>query len=113
MTGDDKFLLFPWFDKKGVKRYLGAKYENISKGKLTITTKEGQKLTLEADTIMTALPLSPNTEIMNSLKGKAPEVYFVGDCNDPKLISEATATGAVTRQCYLGRITNNQLPNTK
>ncbi len=26
MTGDDKALLFPWFDKKAVKRCLGVKY---------------------------------------------------------------------------------------
>jgi 2,4-dienoyl-CoA reductase (NADPH2) len=96
MTGDDKALLFPWFDRKGVKRHLGVKFESIANGKLNILTKEGQKMTLEADTIMTALPLSPNDELMNKFKGKAPEVYFVGDCADPKLIAEATATGALT-----------------
>jgi 2,4-dienoyl-CoA reductase (NADPH2) len=94
MTGDDKYLLFPWFDKKNVKRYLGVKYNSMSKGKLNITTADGKSLTLEADAIMTALPLSPNNDIMNKLKGKAPEVYYVGDCQDPKLIAEATATGA-------------------
>ncbi len=96
MTGDDKALLFPWFDKKGVKRYLGVKFDSISNGKLNITTKDGEKLELEAKTLMTALPLSPNSELMAKFKGKAPEVYFVGDCNDPKLIAEATATGALT-----------------
>ena len=37
-----------------------------------------------------------NDELMAKFKGKAPEVYFVGDCADPKLIAEATATGALT-----------------
>jgi 2,4-dienoyl-CoA reductase (NADPH2) len=96
MTGDDKALLFPWFDKKGVKRYLGAKLERIANGKLNIVTKEGEKITLEADTLMTALPLAPNDDLMKKFQGKAPEVYFVGDCSDPKLIAEATATGALT-----------------
>jgi 2,4-dienoyl-CoA reductase (NADPH2) len=96
MTGDDKALLFPWFDRKGVKRYLGAKLESIGSGKLNIVTKEGEKITLEADTLMTALPLSPNDALMKQLRGKAPEIYFVGDCSDPKLIAEATATGALT-----------------
>jgi 2,4-dienoyl-CoA reductase (NADPH2) len=95
MTGDDKALLFPWFEKKGVKRYLGAKLEKIGRGNLEITTREGQKLTLQADSLMTALPLSPNRELMDFYKGKAPEVYFVGDCSDPKLIAEATSTGAL------------------
>jgi 2,4-dienoyl-CoA reductase (NADPH2) len=96
MTGDDKYLLFPWFDRKKVTRYMGIKYRNIKNGKVTIQTKDGRELTLEADTVLTALPLSPNKEVMSSLKGKAPEVYFIGDCNDPKLIAEATASGATT-----------------
>ena len=29
-----------------------------------------------------------NDELMAKFKGKAPEVYFVGDCADPKLIAE-------------------------
>ena len=60
MTGDDKYLLFPWFDKKGVKRYIGAGYKNIASGRLTITTKEGKEETIQADTIITTLPLDPN-----------------------------------------------------
>jgi 2,4-dienoyl-CoA reductase (NADPH2) len=95
MTGDDKFQLFPWLDKKGAKRYLGVKYNSISKGKLNITTKEGQNLTLEADTILTTLPLSSNTEVIQRLKDRAPEVYFTGDCQDPQLMAEATASGAI------------------
>jgi 2,4-dienoyl-CoA reductase (NADPH2) len=94
MTGDDLFQLAPWLDKKGVKRYLGVQFNSISKGKLNITTKEGQRVTLEADTIMTALPMSINNEIMKNMMGKAAEVYFVGDCPDPKLIAEASATGS-------------------
>jgi pyruvate/2-oxoglutarate dehydrogenase complex dihydrolipoamide dehydrogenase (E3) component len=96
MTGDDKALLFPWFDKKGVKRYLGVKYDKISNGQLQITTQEGKTMTLSADTIMAALPLEANTEIMRQFKGLAPEVYFIGDCNDPKLIAQATAAGSLT-----------------
>jgi 2,4-dienoyl-CoA reductase (NADPH2) len=95
MTVDDKSLLFPWFDKKGVKRYLGVKLEKISKGSLELITPEGQKITLRADSLMTALPLSPNKETMDYFRGKAAEVFFVGDCCDPKLIAEATAAGAL------------------
>ncbi|HSW58752.1 MAG TPA: FAD-dependent oxidoreductase, partial [Dehalococcoidales bacterium] len=96
MTGDDKALLFPWFDKKGVIQHMGVKYEVVSKGQLKITDKKGKKLTLSADTIMAALPLSQNKEAMQALKGQAPEVYFIGDCHDPKLIAEATAAGSLT-----------------
>jgi hypothetical protein len=45
---------------------------------------------------MTAPPVSPNSEMMDLMKGKAPEVYFVGDCGDPRFVAEATASGALT-----------------
>lgn len=95
MTGDDKFLLFPWFERKGVKRHLGVKFDKIAKGKLDVTTKDGKQMTVEADTIMTALPLSQNSEVLKQMKSLAPEVYFIGDCNDPKLIAEAVASGSL------------------
>jgi 2,4-dienoyl-CoA reductase (NADPH2) len=95
MTGDDKALLFPWFDKKGVKCLMGVKYEKIATGQLQITTSEGQKMTLSADTIMAALPLNPLNGESKQFQDLAPEVYFIGDCHDPKLIAEATAAGSL------------------
>lgn len=94
MTGDDKFQLFPWFDERGVRRYLGVRYLETSTGELIIMDKAGHRFILKADTIMTALPLSPNTELADSFKGKAPEVYFIGDCQEPGLIADATYAGA-------------------
>jgi len=95
MTGDDKYLLFPWFEKKGVKMHLGVKFNQISGGKLNITTREGKNETLDADTIITSLPLKPDTDIINVMTGKAQEVYFIGDCKEPKLIPDAIAAGAI------------------
>jgi hypothetical protein len=44
---------------------------------------------------MTSLPLQPNNAMLNAFKELAKEVYFVGDCSDPKLIAEATSTGSL------------------
>ncbi len=95
MTGDDKYLLFPWFDKKGVKRYLGAKFGNINGKTMSITTRDGSNVTLEADTFVTALPLEANNDLINKITGKAKEVYFIGDAKEPKLIADAVAAGAI------------------
>jgi len=95
MTGDDLFLLKPWLEKKGVKIYLGVKYNQISGGMLNITTKEGKNVTLEADTIITSLPLKPDIDVIKVMTGKAAEVYFIGDCKEPRLIPDATAAGAI------------------
>jgi 2,4-dienoyl-CoA reductase (NADPH2) len=86
--------LLNWLEEKGVAMLAGAKYEEIIDEGLTITTKEGERQTIEADTIVTALPLLPNTALLESLKGSAPEVYAVGDCKEPHLIVDAIADGA-------------------
>ena len=86
--------LFTWFRKKGVTLISGVKeYVEITDKGLTIINRDGVKQTLEADTIIPALPLTPNMELYESLKGKAPEIYAVGDCKEPLLIADAISAG--------------------
>lgn len=86
--------LLNWLDEKGVAMLPGVKYEEITDQGLTITTKEGKKQTIEADTIVTAMPLLPNTELLTELESIVPEVYAIGDCKDPHLIVDAIADGS-------------------
>jgi 2,4-dienoyl-CoA reductase (NADPH2) len=88
-----KTRLFYWFRKKGVSLITGAKLEEVTEKGLTIITKEGQQQTLEADSIIPALPLLPNTDMVKALQGKAPEIYAIGDCEKPGIIPDATAAG--------------------
>jgi len=85
--------LFNWFEKKGVTMMTDVKYEEITDKGLTITTKDGKKLTLEADSIIPVTPSAPNNRLFESLQGKVPEVYAVGDCREPRLIIDAIADG--------------------
>jgi 2,4-dienoyl-CoA reductase (NADPH2) len=86
--------LLDWLDGKGVTMLSGVQYEEITDNGLIVTTKEGERLTLEADTIVTALPLLPNTGLYESLEGSAPEVHAIGDCREPHLIVDAVADGS-------------------
>ncbi len=88
--------LFMWFQKKAVTMLSGVKYEEITDKGLTIITREGEKQTIETDSIVPILPLLSNTELLNSLEGKVPEIYAVGDCREPLLIVDAIADGART-----------------
>lgn len=89
--------LFIWFRKKGVRLVSGIKeYVEITDQGLTVINREGQKETLEADSIIPALPLKSNLDLMKSLEGKVPEIYAVGDCKEPLLIADAIGTGART-----------------
>jgi len=91
---EDQMRFFPWLDKKGIVRYTEAIYEEVTDKGLVITTKEGEKKTLEADTILVTLPYLPNNDIIKSLAGKAPEIYNIGSGAEPGLIVNAIADGA-------------------
>jgi len=89
-----KRRLFAWLAKKGVDMMCEVKYDKITDGGLTIITKEGKKQTIEADTVVLAMPLTPNTELYRALEGKVREIYHIGDCREPGLILEAIADGS-------------------
>jgi thioredoxin reductase len=91
---EDLMRFLPWLDKKGITRYTEAKFEEVTDAGLVITTKEGEKKTLEADTILVTLPYLPNRAMTESLEGKVPETYVIGSCVEPGLIVNAIADGA-------------------
>jgi len=93
LVPERKNRLFVWFRKKGVILMSGVKLEEITNKGLTITTKEGKKQTIEADSILPAMPLAPNIELLQSLEGKVPEIYPIGDFKEPGLIPDAIAGG--------------------
>jgi 2,4-dienoyl-CoA reductase (NADPH2) len=88
-----KTLLLNWLTSKGTAMLAGVKYEEIKNRGLSISDKDGKKQVIQADTILTALPLLPDTTFLKSLEGAAPEVYSVGDCHDPQLTVNAIADG--------------------
>jgi NADH dehydrogenase FAD-containing subunit len=85
--------LLMWLADKGVTMMAKVKYEKITDKGLTITQK-GKRQTIEADTIVAALPLKQNTELLESLKDDVPEVFPIGDSREPHLIIDAIADGS-------------------
>jgi 2,4-dienoyl-CoA reductase (NADPH2) len=100
MLGEGMFFhlrgaLFRWFKKKGVTLIPGVKeYVEITDRGLTIINAAGEKQTVEADSIVPALPLAPDTSLLKTLKGKIPEIYAIGDCQEPRQIVDAIADGS-------------------
>ena len=97
LVGIMQEYLFTWFDKKGVIRIGGIKeYVGITGEGLSIINREGEKETLGADTIVPALSLIPNAAMVDKIKNMVPEVYAIGDCQEPSLIVDAIGTGLRT-----------------
>ena len=86
--------LVQWLKKRGVKVLTDVAFEEITDEGLTITTKDGKKETIEADSIVTALPLSPNTALLQAIDGKCGEVYSIGDCREAHRIIHAVCDGS-------------------
>jgi 2,4-dienoyl-CoA reductase (NADPH2) len=86
--------LLSWFGRKGVASITGASSVEITKNGVTVKTKDGKKQTIEADTVVPAMPLTENTGLVEALKGKVPEVYAVGDCKELLLIVDAIGTSS-------------------
>jgi len=86
-------LVLEWFGKKGVTTINGVKSIEITDQGVVITTKQGDKQTIEADSIIPTAPLAPNIVLLKSLEGKVPEVYAIGDCKEPRMIVDAIADG--------------------
>jgi thioredoxin reductase len=93
MYPERKTRLFYWFDKKGVERLAGVKLVEITGKGLTLVTKEGVERTIDADSVVCAMPFTGNHDLEDALQGKVPEVYSIGDCSEPGLIPDATAAG--------------------
>jgi 2,4-dienoyl-CoA reductase-like NADH-dependent reductase (Old Yellow Enzyme family)/thioredoxin reductase len=88
-----RILLLPWLERKGTEILTEVRYDSISDTGITVTGRDGHPRTLEADTIIVALPLRPNPRPAEVLKNMAPEIRVVGDCSQPGLIIDAIADG--------------------
>ncbi|HEY96008.1 MAG TPA: FAD-dependent oxidoreductase [Dehalococcoidia bacterium] len=89
--------LSAWLEKKNVTFINGAReYSRVNNDGLIIVDKNGKERLIEADNIIPALPLAPDTRLLPKIKGMVPEVYAVGDCKEPLLIVDAINSGMTT-----------------
>jgi 2,4-dienoyl-CoA reductase (NADPH2) len=92
ILGGEPLMRFPSLQK--VVARPEVKYEEITDKGLIVTTREGQRQTIEADTIITATSPRLNTELFKAIEGKVPEVYLIGiDDKEPGSIMNAIGNG--------------------
>lgn len=69
-------------------------FDEVTDKGIAITTKEGEKKVIEANTIILALGMESNAGLAQSLEGLAPEVYNIGDSEAAHGIMYALQAGA-------------------
>jgi 2,4-dienoyl-CoA reductase-like NADH-dependent reductase (Old Yellow Enzyme family)/thioredoxin reductase len=79
--------------EKGVQILTATKAIRFEKGGLWVEDPQGTKKLGGFDSIVIALGSIPNDELIESLKGKVPEVYVVGDASKPREVMEAVLEG--------------------
>jgi len=93
LYSERKLRLFYWFNKKGVTLLSDVKVVEITKDGVLIDTKEGERKLLKADAVIPAMPFKANHALYEQLKKKIPEVYSIGDGEQPGLIPDTTRAG--------------------
>ena len=69
--------------------------EITAKGVLATNKKNGQKELVEGDIIVLALGSKSVSYLSDCLKDKVPELYTVGDCNEPRGLEKAVYEGSL------------------
>jgi 2,4-dienoyl-CoA reductase-like NADH-dependent reductase (Old Yellow Enzyme family)/thioredoxin reductase len=78
---------------KKVTLLTSATCEEIKEGSVRVTTAEGKKETIPADTVIIAVGYKANDHLYKALEGKVPEIYCIGNSSEPRRILEATSEG--------------------
>lgn len=60
---------------------------------VTLADKKSEKSTLQAETVVLAVGLKPDGKLFEALKDKAPEIYAIGDCVEPRKVLDAIREG--------------------
>jgi len=69
--------------------------EVTDKGVLVTDKKSGEKHLVEGDTVVLALGSKSVSYLSDSLKDNVPELYTVGDCNEPRRLEQAVYEGSL------------------
>jgi NADPH-dependent 2,4-dienoyl-CoA reductase/sulfur reductase-like enzyme len=79
-------------DRMGVRKIGGIQIEEITNEGVTYSA-DGKKSQVPADTVVIAVGQNPNNGLANSLEGKVPEVYRIGDCMNVRTCLDAIHEG--------------------
>ena len=60
---------------------------------VVVANEQGNRSTLEADTVILAVRLKSNSGLVEALRDNLPEVYAIGDCVVPRLVMDAIREG--------------------
>jgi 2,4-dienoyl-CoA reductase-like NADH-dependent reductase (Old Yellow Enzyme family)/thioredoxin reductase len=80
--------------ERGVSTLLNWRLDRIEEGRALLSGGNGTQKEIAADSVILALGLKANQEMLGPLKKSFPEVQVIGDCLEPRKIYQAVHEGA-------------------
>jgi NADPH-dependent 2,4-dienoyl-CoA reductase/sulfur reductase-like enzyme len=80
--------------ERGVSTLLNRRLDRIEEGGALLSGGNGTQKEIAADSVILALGLKANQEMLGPLKKSFPEVQVIGDCLEPRKIYQAVHEGA-------------------
>jgi 2-enoate reductase len=80
--------------ERGVSTLLNWRLDRIEEGGALLSGGNGTQKEIAADSVILALGLKANQEMLGPLKKSFPEVQVIGDCLEPRKIYQAVHEGA-------------------
>ena len=93
MVYAQKTILEARLKAAGITILTGVVCKEITDDGITVITKAGDELHIEAGSIVIAVGDRPNKALERELRGAVHELYMAGDCVKPEGIAEAVAAG--------------------
>ncbi len=104
MNPDMRMLLVDRLAAKGVRMLPGVAYLQAAEDGMRVHTRGGviksiadfsadTMKNIAVDSIVLAAGAVPNNDLLADLQGKAPSIRSIGDCVEPRLISDALREG--------------------
>ncbi len=79
--------------QKSVMMLTGLTCHEIADEGVIALNKNGERITVQGDTVVIAVGYRPRTDVADTLYGTAPEVMVIGDCVRPGKVLHAIRTG--------------------
>jgi pyruvate/2-oxoglutarate dehydrogenase complex dihydrolipoamide dehydrogenase (E3) component len=89
-----RLALLQLLKERGVETLTSWKLEKIDEGGVLLSDRNSNRREVPVDSVILALGMASNQDLIQPLRENFQEVYLIGDCLEPRKIYQAIHEGA-------------------
>jgi len=89
-----RMTLLQLLKERGVRILTNWKLEKIENGYVLLVDRDWNKQEIAANSVVLAMGLESNQELLKPLRESFPDIYVIGDCVEPRKVYQAVHEGA-------------------